>query len=879
MADDTMEISSEHGHNIGDEDIDIDIDFTAGHIDEDDVLEDAASNAGFEEDFRPQPFPAMGHDDLMVDEDEESFPMPMDGEDFMQDEDNHPMEQEPLGLSFTPADVPVLLVDENSSGDISHVVVDGEMKESEVTWETNDEPQQETQEADLHLEDTEEDHQESPVVEGHHEEPEEEYHESHEEHEDVRDSTATEENEAPPGTNLHGDSNSDSPHNSSIKDSAVVEEEPRNPPTGITAPALGSPDHEPEHSGKAIGTSAVSQDIVHSIEHASTDDLVSTPSSQEVIVVYRDSEYSLFSKSETDDIDSYFLSDLSIKDKPLFDFFEAIRDVIRGDLIDEEELCLAVEDLGLEVEEVSCFSANWQPSALTAFGQMSSSLAGDITLGQIINLHEKLLQNDGIESTRPLCLTLTTRPRFSTRYANLISGATEGKGLSELLQLDEEHSETFDESAHVTDNEHGEEVDTESYDADEVAEQQESDLPQQEGSDDTLANEPTAEQEPPEVETDVRSENASRTAATNGFNAVDDSIALPTDNEEVQPSQKIEASGNSEYDEDGDLIDYSDEEDNSRAELRRDANSRPSKLKTDDTRTYNGTFTDFIPPCLTPNTCFCSKCNDLLLAEYEAINEELRRRSISRTAEDNLLKQVAEGNEDEERGHETTLETENGIEYNENDGEAVEPNNLTAELGDQSADFGEDDAVELGNHEDEFFIEDSEEGGEMFEGHDPTSETIVAAGQENFDEFDFGENDETEQLLPELGDPEATSHHNDNALENEQTAALAKETFSTGSSLGFADAVDSESAASEKTLEAQRVAIDNLQTEFNEENEDEIDYDDDEELDALEVQELVAKELQTPNGGSGKRQRTDDDGTSMGSKGMYKHGLKKTKIC
>ena len=41
MVEDSMEISFERGHSVGEEDIDIDIDLTSGQADEDYMLEDA----------------------------------------------------------------------------------------------------------------------------------------------------------------------------------------------------------------------------------------------------------------------------------------------------------------------------------------------------------------------------------------------------------------------------------------------------------------------------------------------------------------------------------------------------------------------------------------------------------------------------------------------------------------------------------------------------------------------------------------------------------------------------------------------------------------------------------------------------------------------
>ena len=162
------------------------------------------------------------------------------------------------------------------------------------------------------------------------------------------------------------------------------------------------------------------------------------------------------------------------------------------------------------------------------------------------------------------------------------------------------------------------------------------------------------------------------------------------------------------------------------------------------------------------------------------------------------------------------------------------------------------------NNEDAFYIEDA---GEVLEQHGLTSELIIEAGEDQIDEYDFGEEIDVGQLqhVPTFADEESKPH-------DHLDVPLSKDAFSVGSSLEFADAPDSESAASEKTLEAQSVPIGRLATDFN--DEDEIGYDDDEELDVPEVQETAAKEPQAPNSASAKRQRADDDWTSSENKGL-----------
>jgi alkylhydroperoxidase family enzyme len=83
-------------------------------------------------------------------------------------------------------------------------------------------------------------------------------------------------------------------------------------------------------------------------------------------------------------------------------------------------------------------------------------------------------------------------------------------------------------------------------------------------------------------------------------------------------------------DEDGDLIDYEDEE-------YEQAHGKPVPAEStvlDEKSILQNGNPDSLPPCLKPFSCFCPKCMAHLLNEYEAINEDLRRRSISHTTEE-----------------------------------------------------------------------------------------------------------------------------------------------------------------------------------------------------------------------------------------------------
>ena len=336
MADDTMEISSEHGRNMGDEDIDIDIDFTTARVDEDYVLEDAISNAGFGDTFQPHPS-AMGPDDLMTDEIDESYPMHMDGADLMRDDITQTMEDELLETPSALAGIPIALVEESYVENTSHLR-DGSVND-EVFWEANDDPAPIDNKTSL--DDLEARH------EGHLE--------SHVEGKDdgsLQDTTEGKEVEKPASGTPFEVSVPDTPLDRS-KPFHAVADDPRNSPISISAPESESLDRGSTHTIGNSGSALNSQDNVSINTNVTTGETMS-PSIPDVVVVYQGSEYSLFSKFDTDDIDSYFLSDITIVDKPLKQLFQAIRDIIHDDLSDEDELCMSAENLRLDFEEASC---------------------------------------------------------------------------------------------------------------------------------------------------------------------------------------------------------------------------------------------------------------------------------------------------------------------------------------------------------------------------------------------------------------------------------------------------------------------------------------------------------------------------------------------
>lgn len=578
MADDSMEISSQHGHSDGDGDIDIDFDFTSAPVDEDYVLEDAALPADFGEDLRPQPSPAIGNDDLMIDEDVDSYPM--DDADLLHGEEGQIQHE---ALPFDNESSFHLEEDPNHG-----LHFEGDDLNSGAAYMYG---QQESSEAQVVENDASEGNPLDAPQGG--------------------DSQAAEvvpvpDVEKPSADVAQHEFRRASPLYGSPK-SAVSAPAPKSPPApnlerGPTSPTHTSEYHETNASSPSLSGDGGKGDIT-------------TPrnSPQEVMVVYQSVEYALFSSSELDDPDSFFLSDTSIADKPLADLFNAIRQVIQEDLSEEDELCMAVEDLGIETEE-------------------SAALLHDVTLTQILNLREKLLRNDGVESSRPLCIILGTRTNFSKRIEKLTVGIAEGKGLSQFVTWDE-HSESIDDLEDANENEIGVEPTSNSQELQNISCGQDADAHQPaRGVENGAAEEPAQGHDyEPEAADDAK---PASTDSVSGDGSVQQSTATDANISSLQNASENANASNEYFDED-DLIDYSEEEGDRVAEVQRHAKSH-------------------------------SNHEDRTNQEYEAINEDLRRRSLSRTNEDKVPEQSNEQASPATEGdNEGAYVEESGIEYEE----------------------------------------------------------------------------------------------------------------------------------------------------------------------------------------------------------------------
>jgi hypothetical protein len=852
MVDDSMEISSEHGHHGGDEDIDIDIDFTTAPADEDYNIEDAASNSGFDG-LQPQSSSAVGHDDLMIDEDQNSYIMG-DG-DVVLDDGDYGMEAEAAAAAMSFA-----------MGDSSHFAVDEHSEplpnpeapsfvEGEIMWDEQALPKSTVDDNDL-LDDSEQTfHQDVENLQ----------------HTNEHD---TQENEESKPAFEHG-SRATTPQNRTPPSGNP--EEPRSPTTSIPGPAPISPEHLSNHTTPKSGFQAVSGDTNKPVNFLLANDSETFPAAPEVIVVYQSRGYTLFAKSESDDPDSFFLPDVSILEKPLGDFFTDIRDVIQEDLGDEDELCVSVEDLGLEIEEVSFPKSTVMQPQLTIPHQ-NSTLIHEASLGQIIGLHDTLLRNDDVESHRPLYMALGTRLNFSKRLASLTAAAAEGKGLSELINWDDESEEVDDSGVvdesieskdpNLNDQENGKVLGIEAVEtADGFVVESNHASPTPASVHDKQEEDEDAENSEEHQHVDVEPTPAHLSPQSNAAQDSKPSEVLPSTEKDTATSEYVE-------DED-DLIDYSDDE----AEDPATQNRGTSKNPTDDNRTQDGNSDDLFSPCILPQTCFCNACNELLHAEYDRINEQLRRRSLTRAAEEIEQSTRLHHTDGENEQHPQTDEAV-GDEY---DGTAEEEldNSVQAEAEDLTA----EDI--LGAAEPEDYNEElpAYDEPEEYQNQDLAGDSGNGLGLE---EGAYVEGNE----LPYVGDEAELENETANLRGQEQSDFddnVGEASISAGN-LDFADAAESSVTVSaddqhygeddlgEYDLDDSKDTgdghtLDNATSDgANDVQEDEIDYEDDEDEKEQSSNGISAPLSATHDSpaSNGKRPRADAevDDTSR-SKGMH----------
>jgi hypothetical protein len=298
---------------LGDDDIDIDIDLETGQNDEDYILEDVNSDVGHEE-------VVIGNDDVMIDDENVSYPM--DDVDTLQEEH---IEMEDADLSDMPGTALINPGIDTTLGGNAPLYSTGLGEASEAVIDESH-PHEEPLK-DVEAEQTPED---QTLVEER---------DSSDKRRANADSTLS-----PPISPVQRD-----PHTQTGADQHI----PPFDPTYSPSFNAGSGNQDPTDPVAASETGTLAGQTKDELEFKSSKVGSTMLAAEKVIVIYRDVEYALFSSSESDDPDTFFLKDGNLVNGSLADMLAGLREIIHEDLGSEDELCLAVEDLGMEISEVS----------------------------------------------------------------------------------------------------------------------------------------------------------------------------------------------------------------------------------------------------------------------------------------------------------------------------------------------------------------------------------------------------------------------------------------------------------------------------------------------------------------------------------------------
>ncbi|CAD6442862.1 1cfa243e-b505-47b1-b9c4-d62d38cb9336 [Sclerotinia trifoliorum] len=867
MVDDTMEIASEHGHNIVEEDIDIDIDLTTGHVDEDDILDDVDADADFDTNITDVPA-HVETDDLMLDDDRDDASYHMEDADLLEEEaDDHNMEQEPAGLS---------LATDNPSGNSFNEVQSTELSvvDAGVSDQFWDDAQvaQELDEAAIAQDTAATVHGSEDLVGSSADSV------KNLNTKDTRDlapasfpHSPTDENTQSnsPQNHNYDESNRKSLENNLDESTYIVK---ANDPNVYaedeehldlnTAPTESAPidtstnaeDQGQERSDLNTAPAEKSSSDPNGPTLDSSKDLENQHHAREIVVKYNDRSYPLIRKYATDHPNEFFFEDPSVVEKPFNEFCSEIRKVLMEEnLPKDDKISLVIEELQLVIEE----------SQLTNYPD-------DLSLGQIIRLYERLVNNDGTGEIPPLNLRLIIQPTGYDRFLALSNGAAEGKGLLDFVTWDAESEDDQTEFEEPTEHDDSQSpsdgFDPELEEKDKAIEAK--------NVYDGNSNHGSHDERPhPE-----HADSATSVSAETPQGEQDD-VQREVDHQQLAPAEVRKSPStsqkpDSEIDEDGDFIDYEDEEDIEKP--LNDGALEPELPVTDESRPQN--------------------------------EEESRRNSVS-LKEENTVNGVESQVGDDETTHtddtaqpeETFQDVESDIDYEEenaDDGfnaegqEGSEPNGLeNAENGikinatndedreyalyddnneiDQTADdegLGLADTTQEVPHDVNNETEDNGDG----EGLDLANHTLEVNNVDisyntdlengehyNFDEdeFDLGVGDEEETDFLQ-------NYQQDDEIGNNELLRISVAEDATTTNISFDDrAAETDSAtisnASTAEVQGTKPGLANGQ-----DQEDEIDYDDDEEDPASPVivpQSPTPKSEDSPVSNSGKRPRAETD--------------------
>ncbi|KAI0122574.1 hypothetical protein F4814DRAFT_446510 [Daldinia grandis] len=175
---------------------------------------------------------------------------------------------------------------------------------------------------------------------------------------------------------------------------------------------------DPEDSEAAV---AGNQEKISHATKAFVEHPLSVAMRHEMYISYGNTDYRLFAKSEADDPNKYFLSDMAALEFPLGQLLSSLRDVVSDELSPLDELVMHVDGLGLEFSESS-----------------TADILEKFTFGDILDLYDVLVKNDGAEPPPDLYTYLMVRPNCRQRFIALRDSADSGRGLSEIAIYREE---------------------------------------------------------------------------------------------------------------------------------------------------------------------------------------------------------------------------------------------------------------------------------------------------------------------------------------------------------------------------------------------------------------------------------------------------------
>ncbi|CAG7973849.1 unnamed protein product [Penicillium salamii] len=156
-----------------------------------------------------------------------------------------------------------------------------------------------------------------------------------------------------------------------------------------------------------------------------------------VKIIYQENEIALFPPLEGDSAETFFLHDEDVAYESVAQLLKALRQVLQGNVADNEVLIIDIDTLGIQMTEDSFHTSQ-------------------VTLHQVVDLYLRLCRNDGANDPDALYLTLSSKRAFPAEIADLLDAANDGKSLSEIHPWDE-----YDEAEPASEVDHGHEHEAE----------------------------------------------------------------------------------------------------------------------------------------------------------------------------------------------------------------------------------------------------------------------------------------------------------------------------------------------------------------------------------------------------------------------------------